>query len=202
MQARILISLVALTATLSACGGSPMLSSSVAMPADAPGVQAESFKGVGGALKRQVLRKFTERDADHNKVITPEEWGIKTADDFAEFKDADDNGNGKITLDEMMPNFFQRANAWLKLRKPARFMFNQIDKNNDNLVNRTEANEIVLPGVEEKWAHFAKSKAKTMNKSQFVDFFVELLINGAAPLKPVAPTPTPTATPAPAPAAK
>ncbi|MBC7543325.1 MAG: EF-hand domain-containing protein, partial [Candidatus Sericytochromatia bacterium] len=143
MKARILISLVALTASLAGCGTSPMLASSVTMPAAAPGVQAESFKGIGDALKRQVQRKFAERDVNHNKVITPEEYNIKTPEDFVDFKEADDNGDGKIALDEMMPNFFQRANAYLKLRKSAKFMFNQLDKNNDNKITRNEANEVV-----------------------------------------------------------
>ncbi|MBC7543326.1 MAG: EF-hand domain-containing protein [Candidatus Sericytochromatia bacterium] len=198
MKARVLVSLVALTASLAGCGASPMLASSIAVPAAAPGVQAESFKGVGDALRRQVQRKFAERDINNNKVITPEEYNIKTPEDFVDFKQADDNGDGKITLDEMMPGFFQRANAYLKLRKSAKFMFNQLDKNDDNRITRNEANEVVLAGVEEKFNYFAKSKGKTMDKGQFTDFFVELLINGAAPLKPAKPTPpAPPAPPAP-----
>ncbi len=162
-----------------------------------PAVQAESFKGIAAALNRQVQAQFVAKDADKNKKITPDEWGIKAPTDFVEFRELDDNKNGSISLDEMQPGFLDKAKAWIRLTSAAKFMFKQFDKNNDKKVTIDEAKEITLAGVEAKWNHFAKGK-KTMDRGAFIDYYVELMLNGDRPLKPGATPPAPPAPSAPA----
>jgi hypothetical protein len=195
VKARLLITVASLAAVLAGCGTSTMMAPSVPMAAQ-PAVQAESFKGIGQALARQVERKFYEKDANRNKKITPEEWGIKTAEDFVDFREADDNKDGTVELKEMLPGFFDKFSAYRHIKKASRFMFAQLDKNGDKKLTQGEASEITMAGVADKWSKFAGGKTKAMNKSQFDDFFAELMLNGDAPLKPGAKPPAPPAPPA------
>lgn len=195
------LSAIVLSGLLAGCGGAPALVASAPMNAQ---VGAQSFKGVSEALSRMVQHKFYEKDANRNKVITPEEWGIQTPADFVEFRSLDDNGDGKIELKEVLPGFWDKVSAYNKVKKTARFMFKQLDKNGDKLISPAEAHELSFAGVEEKWSKFAGGKNKLMKKNAFEDYFAELMLNGDKNLKPgakppAAPAPAP-ADPAPAPA--
>ena len=187
---RAAVAMVALSFTLGACNGRMPVMASVPSNAQ-PAVEAQSISGIGQALKRTAEHRFNAKDANKDGVITPDEYPVKSPDDFIDFRNIDDSDDGKIQLKEMLPGVFTKLNAWLQIRKTARFMFNQLDRNEDNLVSQQEAKDgLSLAGVDAKWASFAKSKNGTCNKSQFDDLFAELMLNGDKPM-PTPPAPAP-----------
>lgn len=190
---------------LTACSGN----SDLIMPdvqADANTAEISSIKGMKAEIEKAMKAQFKALDADKNKFITPEEFGLKTPADFVQFKELDDNKDGKVTQAEMVPSFFEKTKLALSFKKTADSLFKQLDKSRDGFVTPDELNSPLIsaqyPELFKKFDKekgfwiFKKSNPGKLTQSEFENLFANLAMSTTS----AAPAPAPAEPPAPAPA--
>ncbi|MFN4152115.1 MAG: EF-hand domain-containing protein [Candidatus Sericytochromatia bacterium] len=192
---------------LTACSGS----SDLVMPEiqnDANTAEILSMKGMKAEIQKAMTAQFKSLDADKNKFVTPEEFGLKTPADFVQFKELDDNKDGKVTQKEMVPTFFEKTKMALSFKKTADALFKQLDKSRDGFVTTDELDSPLIsaqyPELFKKFDKekgfwiFKKSNPGKLTQSEFENLFANLAMSTASAAP--APAPAPAEPPAPAPA--
>lgn len=211
--------LTAFTATtLTACGGTDTTLSTLpeVQPAEQQ-VGALSFGGVKEAVKKAITAQFKTLDKDGNKIVTPAEYGVNLPEDFTAFKALDDNKDGKVTLNEMLPGFIERQTTALKLMNAANALFKQIDTSKDGFIQMSELEKSSLVSgafaenfkkydKEKKIWLFRKSNSGKLSKSEFQNEYAAIAMSAKAepapapaPAEPPAAPPADQPAPAPAP---
>ncbi|MBC7475156.1 MAG: EF-hand domain-containing protein [Candidatus Sericytochromatia bacterium] len=186
-----IISMLALSAftasTLSACGAN-----SDSLIQVAPQVQeqtqqqvtAQSYFGIKKQVEKAIKDSFKEMNKNGDKFITPDEYGISTPDQAKAFYELDKNKDGKVSLDEMLPNFFGGIFSNLRLKKAADSLFRQIDKDHDGYVNETELTSPLVSAeflaqfkkfdIEKKGFIFNRGTLGKLSKSEFENEFAAI----------------------------
>lgn len=193
---------------LSACGSEPTMTL-------APEVQpttevgALSFSGVKAEITKSLTARFKELDVNKDKKVTPEEYNVKSPEDFQAFRALDDNKDGSVVLKEMLPNFLEKQVTAVKMMNAANALFKQIDTSKDGFIQMSELDNSPLVSSafgenfkkydkEKKIWLFRKSNSGKLSKSEFQNEYAHIAVNGKAsvPAEPApAPAPADPATP-------
>lgn len=206
--------LTAFTAsTLTACGGTDPIATMPVVEQTEQQVGALSFSGVKKEVEKALTAQFKALDADKNKMVTPEEYGVKSPEDFNSFRALDDNKDGKVTLKEMLPGFIEKQTTALKLMHAANALFKQVDASKDGFVQMGELEKSPLISAdfaanfkkfdkEKKIWLFRKSNSGKLSKSEFQNEYAAIAMSAkaAAPAPAPAPAEPPAAPPAEPPA--
>lgn len=199
-----LVSAAFILGALTACGTdnlavmAPM--NTVPMQAQPNNIQAQSLSGINREMGKAVEASFKQKDTNGDKFITPDEFPVKNPDDFVAFRKLDDNKDGKLTVKELGPGLFGKIQDVFQIRAMGNFLFDQLDRNNDNKLSKDEAAASTIPGLA---ANFAKFLGKPTFGNKKLDYlrktdFEELV--AFAMLNPAAASSTPPSQPAPPPA--
>ncbi len=195
--------LAAFTASaISACGTQPSLIDT--MPVVENSTQAVgtlSFSGVKTEITKSLTARFKQLDANNDKKVSPEEYNVKSAEDFQAFRALDDNKDGTVVLKEMLPNFFEKQLSAVKIMSAANALFKQIDTSKDGFVQMSELNGSALVSSafadnfkkydkEKKIFLFRKSNSGKLSKSEFQNEYAHIAMNGKASV-PAEPAPAP-----------
>lgn len=201
--------------TLTACGGTDttLATMPAVQPVENQQVGALSFSGVKKEVEKAITAQFKALDKDGNKVVTPAEYGVNQPEDFQAFKALDDNKDGKVTLKEMLPGFFEKQVTAVKLMNAANALFKQIDKSKDGFIQMSELENSNLVSEafvtnfkkfdkEKKIWLFRKSNSGKLSKSEFQNEYASIAMSAKADAPAPAPAPADPAPadPAPAPA--
>ena len=169
-------------------------------------VGALSYSGVKKEIEKSLTAQFKALDADKNKMITPEEYGVKSPDEFTAFAVMDDNKDGKVTLKEMLPGFFSKIGMALRLQKAAGTLFGQLDRNKDKFVQAGELENALVSteflgafkkyDKEKKIFLFRKANPGKLSKSEFENMYAHIAMSGLSNVAAPAPVEPPPAAPA------
>ena len=202
----VLVSAFAVSA-LSACGAPELPAIDQAIAPTAQQVEASSFRGVRSEIEKAMKEQFKAYDADKNKMITPAEYKVATPEEQVQFYKLDDNKDGKITLKEMVPSFFESAKMTLSIKRTAGHLFNQLDKSNDGYLAQEELSSPLISAQyaelfkkfdkEKPFLFFNKGTKSKLSKSEFENMFAKIAFSSAV----AAPAPAPAEPPADAPPA-
>lgn len=171
-------------------------------------VGALSYSGVKKEIEKSLTAQFKELDKDKNKMITPEEYGVKSPEEFTAFSVMDDNKDGKVTLKEMLPGFFGKIGMALRLQKAAGTLFGQLDRNKDKFIQSGELENALVSteflgafkkyDKEKKIFLFRKANPGKLSKSEFENMYAHIAMSGLSNV--AAPAPAPVEPPPAAPA--
>jgi Ca2+-binding EF-hand superfamily protein len=198
--------------TLTACGGTDTIATMPVLEQTEQQVGALSFSGVKDQVTKALTAQFKALDADKNKMVTPEEYGVKSPEDFQAFRGLDDNKDGKVTLKEMLPGFIEKQITATKIMHAANALFKQIDSSKDGFIQMAELNNSPLVSgafaenfkkfdKEKKIWLFRKSNSGKLSKSEFQNAYASIAMSAKADAPAPAPAEPPAAPPAEPPAA-
>lgn len=180
-----LIALSVLSFNITACGSdmSDMTTAQIQQPQQ---VQSQSFLGVYKEVKGASALAFQEMDKNNDRNITPDEYGVTTAEAQNAFKAIDKDHNGKISSEEMMAGFFGKVGLTSRLKKAADTLFKQIDGNKDKLVSREEITQAGLATAfityftkydVQKKTLLHKDAANMLSQSEFENLYAYVAVN-------------------------
>jgi Ca2+-binding EF-hand superfamily protein len=185
------------TNAITACGSSTSFDSLPTID-NTQQVQAQSsFFSIKKEIEKAATAQFKDLDKNKDKMITPEEYNVKTPDEAKAFYAVDKNHDGKVTLKEMIPGFFAKIGLNIRLEKTAEHVFKQLDKNHDHYVNPDEVSSGLLSTQfvdlfkkydTEKAGHFFNKNTKgQLSESEFEKLYAHVALNAVAAAPPPAP---------------
>jgi Ca2+-binding EF-hand superfamily protein len=150
-------------------------------------IVASSFSSIKKEIEKATTASFNEMDKNSDKMITPAEYEVKTPEQAQAFYALDDNHDGKVTLKEMLPNFFSSVGLTIRLQKTADALFKILDRSKDHYLSPEELDSgIIAPAfitefknydVEKQWMFFNKGTKDKLSKSEFENMFAHIAIN-------------------------
>jgi Ca2+-binding EF-hand superfamily protein len=167
-------------------------------------VAATSVWSIKKEIEKDAANTFNEMDKNGDKMISPEEYEVKTPEQAQAFYALDDNHDGKVTLKEMVPNFFTKVGMAIRLQRTASSLFNILDRSKDKylsieeldttLISADFKNEFSKYDVEKKWLFFNRGTSGKLSKTEFQNLFASVAIKSlnaqvSAPTQPVTPVP-------------
>lgn len=187
-----LASLFAGALILTACGGPnlpsgmptrQMMQPSMAAPTQ---VSSQSILGINKELKKSVEANFAAKDANQDGFITPDEFPVKSPEDFNYFRRLDISHDGRIQMNEMSDGILGRVTDILQLKATAAFIFDELDKDNNGRLSKSEVGACKVPGVAANFdAYLGKSwitgkRYDSLRKSDFENLLAFAMTNPAA----------------------
>ncbi len=185
--------------TITACGTTTSIDMLPAI--DNQQVQAQGFFSIKKDIEKISTSQFKELDKNKDKMVTPEEYGVRTPDEAKAFYAVDNNHDGKVTLKEMIPGFFAKIGLNLRLQKTAGHVFKQLDKDHNSYVNPDELSSGLLSqqfvdlfkkyDTEKQGKLFNRKTKGQLSSSEFENLFAHVALTGAPAAAPPAPPPAP-----------
>jgi Ca2+-binding EF-hand superfamily protein len=161
--------------------------------------QAQSITGIWKTIDQGVEQAFKEKDKNGDNFITSDEFPVKTPDEFIEFKKLA-GSDGKISLKEMQPSFLSKVKDEVLIKATAAFLFDQVDKNDNNKLTAEELKASDVPHISDNFAKYDTKKKGYLTKSEFEDLYTyTVLVVNKAPATTTTTPATTTTTPATAP---
>lgn len=194
-----ILTLVAGTMLLAACGG-PMMPTANMLPRQAAPVQvgAQSILGINKEISRSVEANFKAKDKNADGFITPNEFPVETPEDYNHFRRFDSNKDGMLKVNEMKPGILTRAADIFQLKATAAFIYDELDVDNNKKLTKTEVGACKIPGVADSYdSYLGKSlfgkKLDYLRKTDFENLVAFALLgpSNAGRVVPAAPPAAP-----------